>query len=209
MQVLRTLTIVKDNDGRVKIAQFGSCWVDDEPTCASDQMQFFEDFVSSEEKVTSLKKGIDKIAFFSEQEYIEYSRGLRNGNKRETTYEKEFMDSSVGVYILGKCDKFNSKTRLISYYKYADDALFSSARYIIDFQSNTAKIVTNREEVFSCELPIKVNRTKAKKEEPHAAQEPPKRRGRPKKVEAQKVEVPKVPNEKKTSTRNKRSSDLW
>lgn len=209
MQVFRTLTIVKDKDGKVKIAQFGSCWVDDEPTCVSDQMHFFEDFVSSEEKVTSLKKGIDKIAFFSEQEYIEYSRGLRNGNKRETSYEEEFVDSSVGVYILGKCDKFNLKTRLISYYKYADDALFSSARYIIDFQSNTAKIITNRKEVFSCELPIKVNQTKVKKEEPSTTQKLLKRRGRPKKAEAQKDDAPKVSNGKKSSTRGKRSSDLW
>ena len=119
------------------------------------------------------------------------------------------MDSSVGVYILGKCDKFNSKTRLISYYKYVNDSLFSSARYIIDFQSNTAKIVTNREEVFSCELPIKANHTKAKKEESYTTQKQPKRRGRQKNAEAQKDDAPKVPNGKKPYTRGKRSYDLW
>ena len=121
------------------------------------------------------------------------------------------MDSSVGVYILGKAGKFTSRTRLISYYKYIDDAMFSSMRFFIDFQSNTAKIVSNRGEVFSCELPIE--KKKVVKKEETITSEQPKKRGRPKKVMPDAKEEKRQPVKKKT-TKNKSmlksgSVDLW
>lgn len=212
MQILRTITVVKDEEGKVKIAQFGSCWEEDNPDCVNEQISFFKKFVSSTDSILTLRKNIGKIAFFSEQEYIEYNRGLGKGNKTETEYEEEFLDSSVGVYILGKASKFNSKTRLVSYYKYIDDVMFSSMRFFIDFQSNTAKIVSNRDEVFSCELPIEKKKS-VKKEEPITSEQP-KKRGRPKSATLDSKEEKKQPakkraTNKKATTPKKRSSDLW
>lgn len=212
MQIFRTITVVKDEEGKVKIAQFGSCWEEDNPDCVNEQISFFKKFVSSTDSILTLRKNIGKIAFFSEQEYAEYSRGLSKGNKTETEYEEEFMDSSVGVYILGKASKFNSKTRLVSYYKYIDDVMFSSMRFFVDFQSNTAKIVSNRDEVFSCELPIEKKKV-VKREEPAPAEQP-KKRGRPKSSTLDSKEEKKPPAKKKTTSKNtttlkKRSSALW
>ena len=213
MQIFRTVTVVKDEEGKVKIAQFGSCWEEDNPDCVNEQISFFKKFVSSTDSILTLRKNIGKIAFFSEQEYIEYNRGLRKGNKAETEYEEEFMDSSVGVYILEKASKFNSKTRLVSYYKYIDDVMFSSMRFFVDFQDNTAKIISNMNEVFSCELPIERKKV-AKKEEPIPAEQP-KKRGRPKKVTPDtKVEKRQSARKntvikKKATASKKRSSDLW
>lgn len=212
MQIFRTITVVKDEEGKVKIAQFGSCWEEDNPDCVNEQISFFKKFVSSTDSILTLRKNIGKIAFFSEQEYVDYSRGLSKGNKAETEYEEEFMDSSVGVYILGKASKFNSKTRLVSCYKYIDDVMFSSMRFFIDFQSNTAKIVSNRDEVFSCELPIEKKKV-VKREEPAPAEQP-KKRGRPKSSTLDSKEEKKPPAKKKTTSKNtttlkKRSSALW
>lgn len=212
MQIFRTITVVKDEEGKVKIAQFGSCWEEDNPDCVNEQISFFKKFVSSTDSLLTLRKNIGKIAFFSEQEYAEYSRGLSKGNKTETEYEEEFMDSSVGVYILGKASKFNSKTRLVSYYKYIDDVMFSSMRFFVDFQDNTAKIISNMNEVFSCELPIERKKV-AKKEEPIPAEQP-KKRGRPKKVTPDTKVEKRQSAKKKTTSKNttalkKRSSDLW
>lgn len=212
MQIFRTITVVKDEEGKVKIAQFGSCWEEDNPNCVNEQIYFFKNFVSSADSILTLRKNIGKIAFFSEQEYVEYIRGLRKGNKAETEYEEEFMDSSVGVYILEKAKKFSAKTRLVSCYKHIDDAMFSSMRFFIDFQSNTAKIVSNRDEVFSCVLPIEKKKI-VKKEEPVPAEQP-KKRGRPKKVALDAKEEKKQPAKKKTTknkstTSKKRSSSLW
>ena len=213
MQIFRTITVVKDEEGKVKIAQFGSCWEEDNPNCVNEQISFFKNFASSTDSILTLRKNIGKIAFFSEQEYADYNRGLRKGNKTETEYEEEFMDSSVGVYILEKAKKFTAKTRLVSCYKHVDDAMFSSMRFFIDFQSNTAKIVSNRDEVFSCVLPIEKKKVE-KKEEP-LIPEQPKKRGRPKKVslstevESRKAKTENTPSKKKKSGVKKRSSALW
>lgn len=213
MQIFRTITVVKDEEGKVKIAQFGSCWEEDNPNCVNEQISFFKNFASSTDSILTLRKNIGKIAFFSEQEYADYNRGLRKGNKTETEYEEEFMDSSVGVYILEKAKKFTAKTRLVSCYKHIDDAMFSSMRFFIDFQSNTAKIVSNRDEVFSCVLPIEKKKIE-KKEEP-LIPEQPKKRGRPKKVslstevESGKAKTENTPSKKKKSGVKKRSSALW
>lgn len=212
MQIFRTITVVRDEEGKVKIAQFGSCWEEDNPNCVNEQISFFKNFVSSTDSLLILRKNIGKIAFFSEQEYVEYNRGLIKGNKTETEYAKEFMGSSVGVYILEKAKKFTTKTRLVSCYKYIDDAMFSSMRFFVDFQSNTAKIVSNMGEVFSCELPIE--RKKVVKREEPAPAEQPKKRGRPKKVTLDaKVEkkqpAKKRATNKKATTPKKRSSALW
>lgn len=212
MQIFRTITVVKDEEGKVKIAQFGGCWEEDNPNCVNEQISFFKNFVSSTDSILTLRKNIGKIAFFSEQEYADYTRGLRKGNKAETEYEEEFMDSSVGVYILEKAKKFSAKTRLVSCYKHIDDAMFSSMRFFIDFQSNTAKIVSNRDEVFSCVLPIEKKKI-VKKEEPITSEQP-KKRGRPKKVSLDAKEEKKQPAKKKTTknkstTSKKRSSALW
>lgn len=212
MQIFRTITVVKDEEGKVKIAQFGSCWEEDNPNCVNEQISFFKNFVSSADSILTLRKNIGKIAFFSEQEYSDYTRGLRKGNKTETEYEEEFMDSSVGVYILEKAKKFTAKTRLVSCYKHIDDAMFSSMRFFIDFQSNTAKIVSNRDEVFSCELPIEKKRVE--KKENQISVEPPKKRGRPKKQTTEaspekKCSVKRDTPKKKSTTAKKRSSALW
>lgn len=212
MQIFRTITVVRDEEGKVKIAQFGSCWEEDNPNCVNEQISFFKNFVSSTDSILTLRKNIGKIAFFSEQEYVEYNRGLIKGNKTESGYAKEFMGSSVGVYILEKAKKFTTKTRLVSYYKYIDDAMFSSMRFFIDFQSNTAKIVSNRGEVFSCELPIE--KKKVVKKEESITSEQPKKRGRPKKVmpdakEEKRQPAKKRATNKKATTSKKRSSALW
>ena len=73
MRILRTITVVKDEEGKVKIAQFGSCWEEDNPNCVNEQVDFFKEFVSSKEELSILKKGIGKISFFSDKEYIDYS----------------------------------------------------------------------------------------------------------------------------------------
>lgn len=213
MQIFRTITVVKDEEGKVKIAQFGSCWEEDNSNCVNEQISFFKNFASSADSILTLRKNIGKISFFSEQEYADYNRGLRKGNKTETEYEEEFMDSSVGVYILEKAKKFTAKTRLVSCYKHIDDAMFSSMRFFIDFQSNTAKIVSNRDEVFSCELPIEKKKVE-KKEEPLISEQT-KKRGRPKKVslntevESGKAKTENTPTKKKKSGVKKRSSALW
>ena len=116
--VLRTLTVVKNEDGKPKIAHFGSTFVEDEPNCYEKQISFFKEFISYPSKMYSLLQGINKVQFFSEDEYIGYTKSLTSGDKKSIAYENEYLDNSVGVYIIDKYNKFNEKTRFVSNYKY-------------------------------------------------------------------------------------------
>ena len=160
--VLRTLTIVKNEDGKPKIAHFGSTFVEDEPNCYENQISFFKEFISSPSKMYSLLKGINKVQFFSEEEYIEYVKSIAMGDKKAIAYENEYLDNSVGVYIIDKCDKFNEKTRFVSNYKYINDVLFYSLGFEIDFQTKTAAIRQKGDVIFSYTFEIE-KPTKRKK----------------------------------------------
>ena len=41
MQIFRTITVVRDEEGKVKIAQFGSCWEEDNPNCVNEQISIW------------------------------------------------------------------------------------------------------------------------------------------------------------------------
>ena len=160
--VLRTLTIVKNEDGKPKIAHFGSTFVEDEPNCYEKQISFFKEFISCPNKMYSLLQGINKVQFFSEDEYIEYVKSIAMGDKKSIAYENEYLDSSVGVYIIDKCNKFNEKTRFVSNYKYINDVLFYSLGFEIDFQTKTAAIRQKGDVIFSYTFEIE-KPTKRKK----------------------------------------------
>ena len=147
--VLRTLTIVKNEDGKPKIAHFGSTFVEDEPNCYEKQISFFKEFISSPSKMYSLLNGINKVQFFSEEEYIEYVKSIAMGDKKSIAYENEYLDNSVGVFIIDKCNKFNEKTRFVSNYKYVNDVLFYSLGFEIDFQTKIATIRQKGDIIFS------------------------------------------------------------
>lgn len=152
MRIVRTLTIVKDSEGKVRIAQFGSN-SDEEENSVSDQIDFFKKFVSNENLVQMLSKKILKVSFFSEPEFSDFCRGLYKGNKRETDYDNEFLDTSVGVYILQKFEKFNSGTRLLSFYKFLEDSMFASIKFLIDFQKKIATITDCSGYIFRYDIP--------------------------------------------------------
>ena len=152
--VLRTLTVVKNEDGKPRIAHFGSTFVEDEPDCYEKQISFFKEFISNPSKMYSLLQGINKVQFFSDDEYIEYVKNIALGDKRTIAYENEYLDNSVGVYIIDKCNKFNEKTRFVSNYKYINDVLFYSLGFEIDFQAKVATIYQKGDVVFSSDFAV-------------------------------------------------------
>ena len=143
---MRTLTIVKDSDGKPKIAQFGSCCYQDDEQLLDEYESFFVSFIDDTKKVKLLQKKIESIKFFSEQEWIDFQKKLFKGNKTEVNYATTFLDESVGVYIIDKLNEFTEKTRLLSFNKYSNDFLFYDIKFEIDFNENCAKMTVNGSE---------------------------------------------------------------
>lgn len=142
---MRSLTVVKDEEGNVKIAQFGSVFDCEETKNEYDlQSEYFRNWVENQDNLNLLKEKIKKIKFFTPEEYIEFSSKIRKNNKLAWDYDDKFLDANVGVHILDRTPEFNSKTRLTSYYKYIDDTMFASVIFEINFQKGVAQISINR-----------------------------------------------------------------
>lgn len=195
---MRSLTIVKDEEGNVKIAQFGSFFDNEENRNKYDQdYDYFKNWVEKEENLNLLKEKIKKIKFFSSEEYIEFSSRIRRNNKSAWEYDDKFLDASIGVHLLDRTPEFNSKTRLTSYYKYVNDTMFASIIYEIDFQKGIAQVSINRRPQYTHQFAepkeikdenIKPKRGRKKKTEEEQyndylmKQNEPKKRGRKRKI---------------------------
>ena len=151
---MRSLTIVRDQDGAIKIAQFGNVWDqpggwgESDPDAFQKACDFFTQYADNREKLGLLEKKIQHIKFFSEQEYIEFNKKIRANNKTAWKYDEEFLDAQVGVYLLDKADRFTAKTRLTSYYKYVGDTMFASVIFEIDFSQGVARILNSGQEIY-------------------------------------------------------------
>ena len=193
---MRSLTVVKDEEGNVKIAQYGSVFeLGDENKYAYDvASDYFRNWVEKEENLSLLKEKIKKIKFFTPEEYIEFSSKIRRNHKVAWEYDDKFLDASVGVHILDRAPEFNSKIRLTSYYKYIGDTMFAPVIFEIDFQKGQAQISINRrpqyihqfaepKEVKIEEVKPKRGRRKKTEEEQYYdyLNKPKAKRGRPKK----------------------------
>ena len=134
---MRSLTVVTDACGEVKIAQFGRF----EETDEEKNTQFFINYVTNDINLKNLQKNISKIRFFKEEEGNVFYNNLFKGVKYANEYYDKFLDSSIGVRILDRADAFSQKTRLTSYYKHVKDPMFASIIFEINFQSGVAKII--------------------------------------------------------------------
>ena len=109
---MRSLTIVKDIEGNVKIAQFGNVWEEDEPNVYTNWCNYFREYVHNKDKMDLLLKQLPKIKFFSPEEYIEFQKKIQKESKIAYKYDDEFLVSEIGVHILDRASKFNKNTSL-------------------------------------------------------------------------------------------------
>lgn len=70
---MRSLTIIKDNDGKTKVTQFGNyrqCKWSDEPVKSSSEIidefkEYFVSFMSNKHKVKKLQENIQYLSFYT------------------------------------------------------------------------------------------------------------------------------------------------
>lgn len=189
---MRSLTVVKDEEGNVKIAQYGSTFEFKENGKIYEvESGYFKNWVENQNNLNLLKEKIKKIKFFSPEEYIKFSSKIKRNNKNAWDYDNNFLEASVGVHILDRVPEFNSKTRLTSYYKYVNDIMFTSILFEIDFQKGCAQIFINKKPQYKHQFAAskiiniednKPRRGRKKKiKEEQFLNKPKGKRGRPKK----------------------------
>lgn len=167
---MRSLTVVRDKEGTIKIAQFGSLWDPDYPNAAAECVEYFERVAKDSCRLDVIEKKIEKIKFFDSQERINFLKRLQSGNKSAASYSEQFLESDIGVHILDKVEQFTAKTRLTSYYKYIGDTMFASYVFEIDFSQGVARILYMCREIFHHKFREgRENRFTAKKKKKAAA----------------------------------------
>ena len=196
---MRSLTVVKDLQGDVKIAQYGSVWDEDDPRAFQKACNFFREFVSQEENIKLLIKQIKKVRFFTDEEYRIHCKQLFERNVKATHYEEKYLSEDIGVYILSKVESFTKDTRLVSDYKYVKDVLFAPIVFEVDLSTGIASIKERSAVVFSMQVKEAEKETEKKSEEPAAK----KRRGRPPKSEAEKYHASLLKKQEKEKAKNK------
>ena len=196
---MRSLTVVKDLHGDVKIAQFGSVWDGDDPKAFQKACNFFREFVSQEENIKLLIKQTEKVKFFTDEEYKIHCKQLFERNVKATHYEEKYLSEDIGVYILSKVGSFTKDTRLVSDYKYVKDVLFAPVIFEIDLSTGIASIKERSATVFSMQVKEAEKEAGKKTEEPIAK----KRRGRPPRSEAEKYHASLLKKQEKEKAKSR------
>lgn len=157
---MRTITIVRDLEGKIRIAQFGNYRpldYDDTRTNADiveDMNTQFTNFIHDISKIKTLLSKLSHISFFPKGSIDAYVITLSN-KKKDQEYYLKYLDDTIGVQILNNIVNFKDKEiKLTDYSAHSKDGLFSDIVYEIDFKNNLYKITMPRkaQEIIQGEL---------------------------------------------------------
>lgn len=152
---MRSLTVVKDELGNVKVAQFGSIVGEDveESQLVEDACLLFKTFVSEAANISGLSQKIKQISFFQPAEYTKFFFSLiRQPTTSKLSYYNTFLDAEIGVKILERYLRFNSKTRLVSYYNYTRDIMFAPLYFEINYSTGQSLIRYQGNTIFQLKI---------------------------------------------------------
>ena len=131
---MRSLTVVKNENGDVKIAQFGRT---DECDKAVEIDQFTA-FIFDPKKVSRLKKAITYARFWTEKDQGQYLKSLMAGNKTAVEHYEKYLDPEIGVGILETILNVKNEVKLYGYASKVNDFMFTDIVFVVDFSKNKA-----------------------------------------------------------------------
>ena len=138
---MRSLTIVKNEKGEVKIAQFGRTDERDKQV----EIDQFMTFISDAKKLDGLKKAITYVSFWTEKTQGGFLKSLMAGNKTAVEHYEKYLDPEIGVGILDAVLGTKKEIKLYGYATKADDFMFCDIVFTIDFSKNKAYYKTGGE----------------------------------------------------------------
>ena len=138
---MRSLTVVKNEKGDVKIAQFGRT---DECDKAVEIDQFTA-FIFDPKKVSRLKKAITYARFWTEKDQGQYLKSLMAGNRTAVEHYEKYLDPEIGVGILETILNVKNEVKLYGYASKVNDFMFTDIVFVVDFSKNKAYYKTGGE----------------------------------------------------------------
>lgn len=146
---MRSLTIIKDEEGKIKVANFGNyrqCdWLDEPVKSGSQLIDEFRDylvkFTLDKTKMKKLLDSIKNVSFYTSKDSGEFYRMFHSTRKQDIeTYDK-FFDDMVGIYVLDNLINTNTGgLKLHDYSARLTDGMFVDLVFIVDFQKQYSEM---------------------------------------------------------------------
>lgn len=140
---MRSVTIVKDAKGVVKVGQFGNYiqidWLD-EPDKTDNELleeyrQYIIEFFRDEKKVKKLQENIAHLSFYTSKDMSDFNAMYNSNRKADVEYCNTWLDMYTGIRILDTIVSHStSKVKLEDYSTKAIDPMFAEVIFDIDFQ---------------------------------------------------------------------------
>jgi hypothetical protein len=129
----RNLTVVKDNTGTTRVAQYGQ-W-DGYPSYSGVKAL---DFLRDETLVENLRNRLTLVEFIDDQEAEVIWEGFEHDSNDPTKYTNEYpgLSRDTGIDILLAVASANATLKTIDNSEFAKDTLFCEGIYEIDFSTN-------------------------------------------------------------------------
>jgi hypothetical protein len=129
----RNLTVVKDNTGTTKVAQYGQ-W-DGYPQHSGLKAL---DFLRDETLVENLRNRLTLVEFIDDQEAEAIWEGFEHDSNDPTKYTNEYpgLSRDTGIDILLAVASSTATLKTIDNSEFAKDTLFCEGIYEIDFSTN-------------------------------------------------------------------------
>lgn len=140
---MRSVTIVKDSKGVVKVGQFGNYiqidWLD-EPDKTDGELleeykQYIIDFFCDEKKVKKLQENIAHLSFYTSKDMDNFNAMYSSNKKADVEYCNTWLDMYTGIRILDTIiNHSTNNVKLEDYSTKAADPMFAEVIFDIDFQ---------------------------------------------------------------------------
>lgn len=146
---MRSITIIKDSDGKIKVAQFGNyrqCEWSDEPVKSSSEIigefkDYFVSFMSNKHKVKKLKENIQYLSFYTTKDSGDFYKIFMSQKKSDIDYCNKWHEDTIGIHILDSIiDGKPEGVRLHDYSSRVSDFMFADIVFEIDFQKHFAEM---------------------------------------------------------------------
>lgn len=147
---MRSITIIKDSNGKIKVAQFGNyrqCKWSDEPVKSSsaiiDELKdYFVSFMSNKHKVKKLQENIQYLSFYTSKDGGDLYKIFMSHKKSDIDYCNKWYEDTIGVHILDNIiDGKPEGVRLHDYSaRLSSDFMFVDIIFEVDFQKHFAEM---------------------------------------------------------------------
>lgn len=149
---MRSLTIIKNVDGKIKVAQFSNylpcTWSDEYESSESVLKKSVESFInilSNKENVRKICNSLVHIDFYNSKDNSSFYKMFTSQKRSDRDYYNRWFEHTTGDQILIEILKGVPKNlKLQDYSSRMNDKMFSDVVFVVDFQKMTADVEVNR-----------------------------------------------------------------